>query len=324
MPSITAPSQNVHPFAHELARLPLFQGEPAAELEWLVPMCGVEQRPEGLVLLTPEHFDDQAFVVLEGAVRVQLDAAGERSVALLGAGQCVGEMSVIEGLAPSATVVTATECRLLRIEGPALRTAVEVSNTVARNLLRILSRRLRHDNLLVSRTLEQQDELQSHANRDALTGLYNRRWFDGALAAVVDHQRARGGRLSLLMVDIDRFKRVNDTHGHASGDRALCTVAEVLRTEIRASDHAARLGGEEFAVLLPHTAGDEAAQIAERIRHAVRQQPIVDPDGASLPPVTVSIGVAEAGPDETDRRLLARADAALYRAKRAGRDRVMC
>src|SRR5690606_18929502 len=135
--------------------------------------------------------------------------------------------------APSATVVTATECRLLRIEGPALRTLVEESNTVARNLLRIFSRRLRHDHLLVTRTLEQRAELESNAHRDALTGLYNRRWFDDALTALVDHYRARGGRLALLMVDIDRFKRVNDTHGHATGDRALATVAEVLNREIR-------------------------------------------------------------------------------------------
>src|SRR5690606_5752995 len=128
---------------------------------------------------------------------------------------------------------------------------------------RMFSRRLRHDNVLVSRTLEQQAELESHAHRDALTGLYNRRWFDDALTVLVDHNQARGGRLSLLILDIDRFKRVNDTHGHATGDRALCTVADTLNREIRASDHAARLGGEEFGILLPHTAGEEAAHIAE-------------------------------------------------------------
>ncbi|HEM47617.1 MAG TPA: diguanylate cyclase, partial [Alphaproteobacteria bacterium] len=222
------------------------------------------------------------------------------------------------------TVVTATDCKLLCIEGPALRTLIEESNVVARNLLRMFARRLRHDNLLVSRTLEEQDELQSRAHRDALTGLYNRRWFDNALAVLMDHHRARGGRLSLLMIDIDRFKRVNDTHGHPTGDRAICAIAEVLRAETRAADHAARVGGEEFAVLLPHTGGEEAAHIAERIRHAVRQRPIAAPDGVMLPPVTVSIGIAEASPEETEQNLLARADAALYKAKRAGRDRVMC
>jgi len=225
MPPMSASLPTVHPFARELARLPLFQGERPEELEWLLPMCHIEQKPAGLVLLSPERFDDEAFVVLEGAVRVQLDARGEHSVGLLGPGQCVGEMSVLEGLAPSATVITATDCKLLRIEGPALRTTVDESHVVARNLLRIFSRRLRHDNMLVSRTLEQQAELQTHAHRDALTGLYNRRWFDDALAALVDHHRARGGRLALLMIDIDRFKRVNDTHGHATGDRALATVA---------------------------------------------------------------------------------------------------
>jgi diguanylate cyclase (GGDEF)-like protein len=163
--------------------------------------------------------------------------------------------------------------------------------------------------------------VREQALTDELTGLVNRRRF----VEVLEGEIARSGRLglplSVLFADLDDFKRINDRFGHPAGDEALRTFAALLRGELRGIDTAARMGGEEFAVLLPGTDHDGAVAVAERIRHAldVRELMRETVGGHGL---TTSIGVVQyrsGTPDE----LLSRADAALYRAKEAGRDRVM-
>jgi diguanylate cyclase len=163
---------------------------------------------------------------------------------------------------------------------------------------------------------------QSEALLDSLTGLKNRR---GLERAVEDLMREPPGLLgsALLLADIDHFKVVNDTYGHVLGDKVIRAVAHVLRSSIKGRDVAARLGGEEFAVLLPQTSLTGAAAVAEQIRGTVEQGRICRPDGnESIGQVTLSVGVAIAKPGDTLEALLERADAAMYSAKRAGRNRV--
>lgn len=306
--------------AQQLSELPLFEGEKPEQLEWLTPMCLLRQLRAGQVLLDPNRFDDQLYVVLQGQLQVQLDDAGSQVLAFIGTGQWVGEMSVLEGLPPSAKVVARTSTRLLVIEGSAMRTVLDHSSAVAQNLLRSLSGRLRKDNLLVGQSILRQRASEAHARVDPLTGLYNRRWLDESLRALLEHYDSRGGQLSLLMLDLDRFKQYNDIHGHLAGDRALLCFAATVREQIRAGDHVARFGGEELVALLPDTAMDEALRIGERIRTSVQAAPITDHDDNPLPSVSVSIGVATSEPKDTPRQLLDRADAALYRAKAEGRN----
>jgi diguanylate cyclase (GGDEF)-like protein len=303
-----------------LSDLPLFQGESIEELSWLPPLCPVETFPSGYLLLSPERFGDRMYVVLDGEVQVQLDAEGERIVTRLGAGHCVGEMSVLEALPPSAYVVTVVPTRLLVIDGTTLRTILSYSSGVAQNLLRMVSRRVRKDNLLLGRSLVERDELEAQAWVDALTGLYNRHWFDQSLRVLVQHCRYRGASLSLLMMDVDHFKRYNDTHGHLAGDLALGTFAQAVRAHLRPGDHAARYGGEEIAVLLPGTTLEEASRVAQRVLAAVRGQAIHNRDGTSLPGITASVGAAQWQAGETASALIARADGALYLAKNGGRN----
>ena len=124
--------------------------------------------------------------------------------------------------------------------------------------------------------------------------------------------------LALAMVDIDHFKAVNDTHGHAAGDDVLCDLAQLLKRFIRSSDLAARLGGEEFVVVMPDTGVGGAEAITRRLRRGVAEST------GGKAPIAVSIGVAELqGPNDTPERLLRRADEALYAAKRGGRNRVI-
>lgn len=158
------------------------------------------------------------------------------------------------------------------------------------------------------------------ARTDPLTGLANRRAFTESLGAELDRMRRHGHPLSVLMLDVDLFKRVNDQHGHATGDRVLRTVAEAMRTNVRATDALGRVGGEEFAIALVETGGDAALELAERIRSAVAAARI-ETHGQSIG-VTMSVGVTVARGDDTVDGVLSRADAALYAAKSGGRNRV--
>ena len=173
-------------------------------------------------------------------------------------------------------------------------------------------------------------ECARRATIDPLTGVKNRGAFDAAMQHAVARARRYDEPLSLLFVDADHFKQINDRHGHPTGDEVLRSLAELIASEVRATDTtargsraplAARYGGEEFVVLLPRTPTEGAALVAERIRE--RAERAIHGDSAGTPVrATVSIGVSTLGPDEDVDGLLRRADAALYRAKAAGRNRV--
>jgi len=162
-------------------------------------------------------------------------------------------------------------------------------------------------------------ELQRLAITDDLTGLFNARHFSERLRGEIDRGRRYGRSLSLVMMDIDRFKEINDRCGHAEGDRALAEFGRVLADCIRRTDSAFRYGGEEFTILLPETDLEAAVAVADKIRDRVAGENLC---GDAHDPLTVSAGVTTLAPDEAADAFLRRADAALYRAKRAGRNRV--
>ncbi|WP_242346262.1 diguanylate cyclase [Anaeromyxobacter terrae] len=164
------------------------------------------------------------------------------------------------------------------------------------------------------------EALAALGRRDPLTGLANRRAFEEALAGAVARAVRDGAALALAALDVDHFKRVNDAHGHAAGDAVLAAVAARATEALRAGDLLARIGGEEFAALLPGATLAAAAEVAERIRARISAAPVEA--GAERVAVTVSAGVAALAPGEDGATLLARADERLYAAKRAGRDRV--
>ncbi|HSD29089.1 MAG TPA: GGDEF domain-containing protein, partial [Vicinamibacteria bacterium] len=162
------------------------------------------------------------------------------------------------------------------------------------------------------------------SRRESLTGCFNRRAFYELFPREVERARRLGQGVALVFLDLDHFKRVNDRHGHETGDRVLQQLAARLLGIIRETDLLFRWGGEEFVILLPHTVTAEAPVLAERIRAAVAERPFVTHDSHPGVSMTVSVGVAGemGGPVDAD-ALLARADAACYRAKEAGRNRVV-
>lgn len=186
----------------------------------------------------------------------------------------------------------------LRLE---IRCAMDMGDTLRQNT-RVEKRRAEH--------------LATH---DALTGLGNRRKLDAVFAAEFNRLRRHGGSLCLFMADIDHFKNINDRYGHATGDEVLALFGELLHQQMRPTDTSARIGGEEFVVLMPHTRVREALGTAERLRAAMMEQTF----GGLKDVITVSIGVAELQQDEDRQSLLRRADQALYVAKHSGRNQVV-
>ncbi len=162
---------------------------------------------------------------------------------------------------------------------------------------------------------------------DGLTGLYNRRHLDARLREELARARRHRHTLGCLFIDADHFKRINDTYGHAAGDQVLVALAKRIRDQLRGSDLAARYGGEEIAVLLPHTDPENAARLAERIREDIARRPVPLNEGGQVA-VTVSIGVAALAPspnadtDDLATSLLGEADRRVYLAKQRGRNRV--
>ena len=158
---------------------------------------------------------------------------------------------------------------------------------------------------------------------DELTGAFNRRYFDRRLADELKRARRLGGRLSVLLFDLDHFKSINDIHGHPSGDRVLCAVADSISASVRDIDVVTRWGGEEFAVIAPGSDGEDAVNIAERVRQSVGALSLHLLDGSKIG-VTVSCGIAwVTGDIHTPAQCVAAADRCLLEAKAAGRDRVI-
>jgi diguanylate cyclase (GGDEF)-like protein len=211
-----------------------------------------------------------------------------------------------------------------------LRKPIEAVELVAR--VRALLRLRRHVTELRAQTerlAALNAELERLAVRDPLTGVYNRRHLEQRLAEETDRARRYGQPLTVILCDVDHFKKVNDTHGHAAGDEVLRNVAKLIGRTIRRVDLLARFGGEEFVVVAPATDAAGARVLAERLRAAVAAMPVLTTNGSGMHValrVTASFGVATArGADQTPaaaHELVAAADLALYRAKANGRNRV--
>jgi len=175
---------------------------------------------------------------------------------------------------------------------------------------------------LQKKLLETNKRLELLSITDGLTKLHNHRYFQDELARAFEESQRYQRPLSLAMIDIDFFKKFNDTHGHAVGDDVLKRAAELYRSSVRSTDLVARYGGEEFAVMMPETALDDGIAFAEKIRHLVETTPLETQAGALN--VTVSLGVASVPHSRihTAKELIVAADKALYRAKRNGRNQV--
>ena len=311
----------MHAWLATLSRSPLFQDVSVEALGPLLGHCRVRDLAPGERLIDAGASNQILYVVLEGQLGVHVTGLEDPPHVLLREGECAGELSLIDDHPASARVIAVEPSVVLAIDREDAWALIDRSPEVARNLLRVLAGRIRYDDDVLADRARLHHHLERAATVDGLTGLRNRRWLDDVFARQLARSVREQHPASLLMVDLDHFKSLNDEHGHLAGDAVLCRLARLLASHLRPQDLFARYGGEEFAVLLPDTDIDDAVWIADRLRLAVANGSSGGPD-TDLPRVTVSVGVATARLSDSLPALLALADAALYRAKHAGRNQV--
>ena len=288
----------------------------------LLEQCPVLVFAQGASVIEKGQSNQKMYLVLVGRLSVHLESLDAEPVAFLERGQTVGEISVIDDSPATAFVRAAEPTRLLEVDEETFWRMIEVSHEFSTNLLMLLAQRMRANNSKISAGVRLRKQLELEATVDVLTGLRNRRWLDYNLPRMIQRHKLGGLSFSLLMIDVDHFKKFNDSYGHAAGDKVLSDVARVVMGKLRPTDLAARYGGEEFVVMLPGTSLKGGAAAAERLRVAVMENTVSTEDGRNLPPVTISIGVAELEGDDEASNILSRADTCLYKAKENGRNRV--
>jgi diguanylate cyclase (GGDEF)-like protein len=262
------------------------------------------------------------YFLLEGELAVHLQGLDRPPVAVLGPGQAVGEMSIILGTASSADVRATSACRVVAIDHDRFWRIVDASHPFAINMLNLLARRMSASNTKMREQQQEKERAERDAMADGLTGVHNRRWLDDRMPRFIARHRHDNEPFAAMLLDVDHFKKFNDTYGHAVGDAVLRSVAAVAVSVLRPTDAVARYGGEEFVILLPETDLDGARLAAERVRMRIAATPVEATPGQVVPPVNVSIGVVVLDASETGAEMLKRADALLYQAKHNGRNRV--
>lgn len=238
------------------------------------------------------------------------------------AGECIGEISVLNEETSVATIAAVSDSQLLLIDAACMWKMIDESNGVARNLLRLLSFRIRATNAQLRNRQKVGEFYRQLSMVDGLTGLHNRSWLNTQLPGLIEHAHATQTELSIIMVDLDHFKKFNDQYGHVAGDEALQAAAKVINNGLRPSDFAARYGGEEMLIILPNTSRESALVVAERLCERIRNAIIFSDKEKPLPHITASLGLASLQAEQDGLSLIACADAALYRAKERGRDQV--
>jgi len=310
---------------YNIGDLQLFRDAQGSEAAALLAACPVVRLRPGQLIADTQRA--RLYIVLRGALAVTAaaDARGggaDGAVSKVLPGESVGEQSVLDEESNLSSISALEESDLLVIEADIVWQLIDGSNGLARNLLRLLSFRIRAANAQLRRRQKVGEFYRQLSMVDGLTGLYNRAWLNDLLPAMIATAHGAGTPLSLIMIDLDHFKRFNDSHGHLAGDQALRTAAQVLSAALRPTDCAVRYGGEEMMVILPETNDNVAALVAERLCERMRQAKVFGDMRNPLPHITASFGIASLMQGQDERALIAAADAALYRAKGGGRNRV--
>jgi len=305
-----------------LEGLELFRGVSPDDVQDLLQNCDRRDLGEGELLLSPGEKNEHVFIVLSGSLNVHVGSPDAPVLATMDVGACVGEMSIIEDRDPSAYVIGAEPTHLLLIHQSVLWDMVNASHEFSKNLLVVLSERVRSHNHVIADSYGELRKFERHATTDALTGLSNRHTMEELFEREIKRCEKDDHPISLIMIDIDNFKVFNDHFGHVAGDRALSAVATILKHQFRPRDVLVRFGGDEFAILLPEVDEEVGLTVADRVRQAVSGDTGDGSDSLIQIPIKISMGVAVHNKGDSLSSLIRAADAALYRAKHAGRNAV--
>lgn len=296
----------------------LFAKVSLESVEHLFEACGRRKLERGDHLLEADAANGHLYLILGGEFRVYLQGRDMPEQAVLTGGDCVGEISLLDGQPASALVLAAQDTEVLAIPHDVLWSMVDCSHGVARNLLAIISGRVRDSNQALVAMQERSLEFEEAGSVDALTGIHNRRWLQEAFPRAMARCERDQNSLCLILADIDLFRDFNARFGYLTGDAVLRRMAARLADGLRAQDLIARYGGEAFVLMLPQAGLEDALPVAERLRELAA----VGSGRQTGEGVTLSCGVAQMMPGETLESLISRADAALRSAKENGRNRV--
>ena len=281
------------------------------------------------VLFREGDVGEELYIVGVGRVAslIRLADGTDHQVGEFGPGDFFGEMSIIERAPRSATCLARQQSTVLVLKAGDFYRLMEeqagIAIKIMNRMLDVTAGRFTRSSEFLSDMVRWGEEARKRAVMDGLTGLFNRRFLDEALRDSLQKARAAGRPLSLIMMDLDHFRRINEHYGADTGDLAIRALVPPLRAALRPDDVPARCGGDEFAILLPDTGCPAALAVAEVVCEAVRAVPFFEGRGGPLRRITVSQGVASFPEHAVDLKALwDAADRALYRAKAGGRNRV--
>lgn len=306
--------------AVELAGLRLFTDANLQIVTDLLKNCPMRVLYKDEVLLVPDDASQELYLVLSGRLRAHLDSRETDPVQFIEVGEAVGESALIGRKPLSAYIVADAPTSVLVIEQETFWSLVYAEHAVMRNILTMIIESMHANNAPAAENMQRRDPQRRLTNVDALTGLRNRRALEDLLRRQMQRSAMGVKPLSVLMVDIDHFRHFTQTFGRNAGDEVICTVAQIFQEQARPTDILARLDGDQrFAIVLPDCDEHGACGVAQRLCEEVSQAVIAMPDKSILPPMTVSIGVAEMRAFEKTEELLGGADKALARARSRGR-----
>lgn len=301
----------------------LFSGVPHEILEPILREAKLITLKPGERLLTPNRVNENVYIVISGRLSVQATpSTSDKPIAILAPGECVGEMSVLVDGMVSTFVIASTDCELVAIDYASFWSLIDRSNEAVRNMFNILVHRLRLGNRIMADSLAYHDSFPGKETIDNLTGLYNYHGIHGKFDRLLQRCAVGNQPLSLILLEVDEDGKTMNRVGDAHVDQSLRTIAQTLLKLLRPDDHAARLFGGRFAVLLTNTSLASALATTGRLRTTISETPILLPDGSTHLPVTFSASATEALADDKWGTLLARADMALEQAVGAERKRV--
>ncbi|MFH0975348.1 MAG: GGDEF domain-containing protein [Spirochaetota bacterium] len=274
---------------------------------------------------------NEFYIVESGVISSSINCTdgSQKEIALFKSGDCFGEMSIFENAPRSASCYSKEDSSLYKFRKTdffkLLESEPDFAIRIMYKILNITTQRLRNTGNFLSDMVRWGNDASKRAVTDELTGIYNRRYLDSALEDYFLTAKAAGKPLSLIMIDLDYFREINNQYKHETGDKAIIEIVRASQKHLRELDSMARYGGDEFTIILRDTDQGAAFAIAEKIRIEVANVDLLKNSGGSMTNLSLSMGLASFPKNaDTLKELRAKADQALYKAKENGRNRVCC
>lgn len=263
------------------------------------------------ILMIPGQQNDRIYIVLSGRLRVQITEYDPKPLALLGMGECVGEMSMFDDDHVSSYIIAATDCELLSIPHADAWAVLNESLQASHNMLAILANRIRSSNRVLAESMESMHGYEALDYVNTVSGIYNRRWLSENIARLIHRHTRNNQPCVFILLKVENFVQFDARFGSLGSDQAQRTIAQTMLRCLRPNDVATHISEDQFAILLPQTEPENVNIVTGRLLEEVSQTTIVTPSGDALPPITLLVGISQLQPHDTLDSLIARANSAI-------------